>query len=393
MKLALLAGNRFSPWHFNVFTQLGPEVQCTAFRAESEIQQRFDERGAAKLPFPVEPVYFDTQAGPLPSQLYAIAAERYRDRPPAILPFHKRLAGFDAILTWELFTEWTREALEAKRLFGIPVHVMVWDNIVFNNEDTLEKCETKARALREADSFIVHTERSRAMLLLEGVPAERICLLPPGVDVDLFTPGVGDRVALGLAQDEFVVLFVGWLLPRKGIDFLLQALRLWRDKGGPRIRLLIAGAGPGEERVRDLIQRLQLDDVCIMVGSRTYEEMPALFRCADLFVLPSIAAPTWQEQFGMALLEAMACGVPVLSTWSGSIPEMVGEAGTLCQPNDFVALQADMARLAEDASLRHELGEHGLERVRERFQLRAYAAGLRELLCAGSGLSTEEGGT
>ncbi|MFM1919523.1 MAG: hypothetical protein RLZZ303_1157 [Candidatus Hydrogenedentota bacterium] len=379
MKLAVLAGNRFSPWHFNVFRHT-PGLQATGFRADSEIQRRFDERGADILPLPFEPVYFDTQRGPLPLRVANLLAERYRNRAPRLCPFHDRLRGFDALLSWELFTEWTHEALEAKAQNGVPVNVMVWDNILFNNEDTEAKRATKARAFREADRFLVHTERSRQMLLLEGADPERIQLIPPGVDLHAFAPGQAQRGG----EDTLTILFVGWLLPRKGIDFLLQALRLLKERPGPRLRLLIAGSGPGEPRVRALVDRLGLSDDCTFLPPCPYADMPALYHQADLFALPSIATDTWQEQFGMALIEAMACGVPVVSTLSGAIPEVVGDAGLLCQPNDFLSLAESIARLRADPALRQSLAAAGRRHAETHFCITAQARHLQSALVSRS---------
>lgn len=381
MKLALLAGNRLSPWHMEVFARLGPDIDVTAFRAESEIQARFDARGAAEMPLRTERIFYDTQAGPWWQRRGKSLLARVARREPQVLPFHERLRDFDIIQSWELFTPWTAEALAARKQFGIPLHLMVWDNIAFNNEDTAIKRDTKQQALREADSFIVHTERSREMLLLEGAKEQSIHLIPPGVDLQAFAPGPRSREDLGLAEEDFVLLFVGWLLPRKGIDFLLLALRRWLDAGGAaprRVRLLICGEGPGEPRVRALVERLQLGEHCVWTGGRPYAAMPALFRAADVFVLPSIPELTWQEQFAMSLIEAMACGIPSISTLSGGIPEIAGDAALLVQPADFHALHQALARLAQSDALRQELAGKGRALAEQRFSLDAYAAALRK---------------
>jgi glycosyltransferase involved in cell wall biosynthesis len=96
---------------------------------------------------------------------------------------------------------------------------MVWDNIPFNFERDFERRMMKHRALRAADRFLVHTERSRRMLAIEGADERRIQHVDPGVDTDLFSPGKADRASFGLNAEDFVILFVGWLLPRKGIEF------------------------------------------------------------------------------------------------------------------------------------------------------------------------------
>ncbi len=381
MRLALLKGNRFNPWHLQAFNRL-EDFDVTAFRAESEVQQRFKGRDDGSLKFEFERIFFDTEAGAPWSRVGNVLGQRYFDRNPRIMPFHDRMKDFDMIQTWELFTDWTAEALEAKERYGRPVSVMVWDNIPFNMESSELLRDRKRHAVSIADRFIVHTERSRRTLLMEGAPEERIVQLDPGVDTEQFKPGEPNREAFGFEDDEFVILFVGWLLPRKGIDFLVLALRELLDDASlrdTRFRLAIAGSGPGQDRVEALIRRAGVEERCSFIGPLAYDRMPELFRAADVFALPSIATSEWQEQFGMSLIEAMACGIPVVSTYSGAIPEIVGDAGVLCQPNDFLSLYEAIGDLAGDGAKRQALSDAGRQRALDRFTLDAYALGLSDV--------------
>ena len=382
MKLALLKGNRFNPWHLQAFRHLEGNPAITAFRAESEIQRHFHDRDDGSLPFAFERIYFDTQAGnPLLRAVRTVQA-RYGGRELQILPFYDRLRGFDLVQSWELFTEWSEQAVEARERYGVPLAVMVWDNIPFNMETRPGVRALKERVAKTADAFVVHTERSRRMLDMEGVPSERVALVPPGVDTTVFTPGEGQRNDLGLDDDEFVILFVGWLLPRKGIDFLVLALRELLADAEVRVRrprLVMVGSGPGRDRVERLVERVGVADASRFAGMVPYDRMPAMYRSADAFVLPSVAMPEWQEQFGMALIEAMACGTPVVASQSGAIPEIVGDAGVLAQPNDFVALYEALRRLILEPGERAALGAAARERVLERFALDASAAALSEV--------------
>lgn len=382
MRLALLKGNRFNPWHLQAFKGLRGSPSITAFRAESEIQEYFDQRDDNTLGFPVERIYFDTQVGNPAGRWMRTFQERYFGREPRIVPFFERLECFDVLQSWELFTDWSAQALQAKQRFGIPLAVMVWDNIPFNMERNPARRELKQRVAANGDVFLVHTERTRRMLDMEGVSAGQVVKFNPGVDLDLFSPGKGPREALGLAEDEFVILFVGWLLPRKGVHFLIFALReLLNDPAlkSRRVRLLIVGSSPGAERVERLIARVGVEHACTFAGSLPYNRMPEAFRAADLFVLPSIATPEWQEQFGMSLLEAMACGVPVISTLTGAIPEIAGESAVVCQPNDFFALYGALKRLILDPAERADLGAAGRARAEAHFGLQEYARALSDV--------------
>ncbi|MCF6286736.1 MAG: glycosyltransferase family 4 protein, partial [Candidatus Hydrogenedentes bacterium] len=230
--------------------------------------------------------------------------------------------------------------------------------------------------------LIVHTERSKRTLIIEGADSDKISVIDPGVDLPRFQPGPGDREALGLDEDAFVILFVGWLLPRKGLDFLLLALRellSGSETVADKVQLLIVGSGPGRDRVESLARRLGITAHCHFIGSRPYETMPRLFQSADVFVLPSIATETWQEQFGMSLMESMACGTPVVTTCSGAIPEIVEDAALLCQPNDFLSLHDALSRLIADSQLEEACAEKGLEIARRRYDLDAYSRRLADV--------------
>ncbi len=383
MKLALLKGNRFNPWHLRVFNHMPDDVHPVAFRAESEVQRRMAERDDGSVSMPIESIRFQAPAGGMVGRI----AQNFRARTGAVrqhvMPFHDRLAGYDAILSWELFTDWTSEALEAKREFGVPIGLIIWDNIPFNHDDDETALRIKERAVEEADLFIVHTERSRRTLHIEGVDDSRIRVIPHGVDTEAFAPGSGDRGAFGLEASDFVILFVGWLLPRKGIDFLILALdELRRDPKLSEIsfKLHAVGSGPGTDRVEHLVQRLNLGDRVHFTDGLPYDRMVEAYRSADVFVLPSIATDTWQEQFGMSLLEAMSTGLPCVSTYSGSIPEILSDTGLLCQPNDFVSLHEAVRALAMSGQRRDSLATAGRQRALEVFSLEAYAAGLDSAL-------------
>ena len=378
MNLALLMGNRYNAWHLQGFRLLRGEPAITAFRAESQIQAHFSERGEGTGGFAIERIHFDTQAGNPFARIQNVFLERYANRAPRILPFHDRLQGFDLIHSWELFTDWSAEALKARERFRIPLAITVWDLIPFNMERSPERRDIKKRIAERADRIIVYTERSQRTLEIEGIARDRIVRINPGVDTEIFSPG---RTA-GNKENEFVILFVGWLVPRKGIDFLLLALReLLADPElkDRRIRLQIVGSGAGRDRVETLIARLGIGDTCTLTGAVPYDQMPGLFRGADAFVLPSIATEEWQEQFGMALIEAMACGVPCVAALSGAIEEVAGDCALLCQPNDFLALYRNLRELIRDPARGEDLGRRARERAVAHFDLRTHAGALSDI--------------
>ncbi|MBC7261710.1 MAG: glycosyltransferase family 4 protein [Chloroflexi bacterium] len=213
-----------------------------------------------------------------------------------------------------------------------------------------------------------YARSSRLRELLQRKPAA-VDELPNGVDTERFHPAVDARALrahYGLAADERVVLFVGALDRAhffKGVAVLLQALAHVRDR---HVRLLIVGDGnlrPAYERHASL---LGLDKRVIFCGRVSDAELPAHYALCDLLVLPST---TMGEAFGLVLLEAMACGKPVIASNLPGVRSVVhdGKDGLLAQPGDVHDLADKMRMMLDDPRRRHEMGELGRAKVEEKY--------------------------
>ena len=154
----------------------------------------------------------------------------------------------------------------------------------------------------------------------------------------------------------------GWW-PEKGVDLLLEAVAGMKGSW----RLVILGGGPEREGLELLARRLGLDDQVIFEGWLPSLRLPAFYRGLDALVVPSRSQPNWVEQFGRVLIEAMACGVPVLGSTCGEIPQVVGEAGLIFPEDDATALRERLVRLMRDADLWADLSRRGRERVLAHF--------------------------
>jgi glycosyltransferase involved in cell wall biosynthesis len=174
-----------------------------------------------------------------------------------------------------------------------------------------------------------------------------------GVDPQFFAPPSQDP-----PRERFVVGFAGRLVPEKGPDLLLTAAA--RLKG---VEILILGGGPMKEALEEQARKLDLTDRVSFEGNIPSTQMPAFYHRLDALVLPSRSRPNWVEQFGRVLIEAMACGVPVLGADSGEIPHVIGEAGLTFPEGDARALRARLEELALDSNLRQDLARRGRERV------------------------------
>jgi glycosyltransferase involved in cell wall biosynthesis len=191
-----------------------------------------------------------------------------------------------------------------------------------------------------------------------GVPAERIAVVPCGVDLEVFRPDgpAEPRPAGGGPR----VLSIGRLVPRKGVDTVIQALRRL-----PGAELVIAGGRPDDDeavRLRDLAGRHGLAGRVRVIGSVPRERVPALMRSADVLV-----TVPWYEPFGLVPVEAMACGVPVVASAVGGHLDTVAGCGVLVPPRRPRALARALREVLEDPARRRELGRAGARRARARY--------------------------
>ncbi|WP_138735916.1 glycosyltransferase [Modestobacter excelsi] len=199
--------------------------------------------------------------------------------------------------------------------------------------------------LGRADAVVVLTERTAAALRADGVPAERIAVVPSGFEPSLFAAlderGATDRTRLRIG-------YVGRLAAQKRADLLVTAFgRMTRPA-----ELLLVGDGPERARVQRLVRQSPATDRIRTTGFVEHAAVPGVLASLDVLVLPSA-----YEEMGSVLTEAMAAGLPVVASDVGGIPEVVrhGETGLLVPPGDVTALAAALDRLVADPGLRDRL--------------------------------------
>jgi len=186
-------------------------------------------------------------------------------------------------------------------------------------------------------------------------------MIPPGVDVDRFVPDAGARQrvrrALGWSDDVPVVGFLGRFVAEKGVAMLTDAL----DRVDGPWRALLVGAGPGEPALRSWAARYR-DRVAIVTNVQ-HDDVPAHLNAMDVLCAPSRTTPRWREQFGRMLIEAFACGVPVIASDSGEIPFVVADAGIIVSEADGDGWRREIARAIQDTGLRAQLSARGRRRA------------------------------
>ena len=206
-----------------------------------------------------------------------------------------------------------------------------------------------------------------------------------GIDPTQFSPATGPRPA----GAPFTIGYLGRLVEEKGLLGLLQAVAGLRGEW----RLELFGHGPLRRRLEARARELGIGDRLRIAGPVPSTSVPDRLRALDALVLPSLTRPNWKEQFGRILVEAMACGVPVVGSASGEIPNVIGEAGLIFPEGDVAGLRACLGELLESDTRRAALASRGRARVLARYTHRkiaeATAAVYREMTSAAPGPASE----
>ena len=193
-----------------------------------------------------------------------------------------------------------------------------------------------------------------------------------GVDTDAYRPSAGEPKQKSL---QFRMGYVGRLVEEKGIDLLLRAAAELDGEW----RLSVLGDGPFKARLKELSGELGLEDRVTFQTPLPSAEMPAHYEQLDALVLPSRTRPNWKEQFGRVLIEAMACGIPVVGSNSGEIPHVIGQAGLIFPENDVQALRVHLSALMGNPRLRQALAQNGREHVVRHYTQKKVAQATHEV--------------
>jgi glycosyltransferase involved in cell wall biosynthesis len=202
---------------------------------------------------------------------------------------------------------------------------------------------------------------ARDYVSLRVLTADKVTIIHSGVDVALFSKvamqSTEKRKELGVPPHSLVVGYVGWLIPIKGVTYLVSAMAEVM-KRHPNSLLVLAGKGDergGEEiKLKEQVENLRLDDNVRFLGWRS--DVDAIMGCFDIFVLPSL-----NEGMGRVLVEAMAAGLPIVASRVGGIPDLVkdGQNGLLVPAEDASALAKAISDLLSDKERRNRMGEAG----------------------------------
>lgn len=230
----------------------------------------------------------------------------------------------------------------------------VWSHRVFTE-----------RSIRKADKIIAISESTAADLKrLFNISDRKVQVIPPGVDLGFFKPYPPESSRRYLTQKydipESYVLCVGTIEPRKNLATLFRAYAQLCRRSRVAHQLVVVGArGWKNSHLFTLVSKLDIEDRVEFLGYVPDEDLPKLYSAADVFVYPSI-----YEGFGLPVLEAMACGCPVIAFDNSSLPEVVGNGGLLVETNNILELSISIEQVLFDKSLRDSMAEEGMERAK-----------------------------
>ena len=234
----------------------------------------------------------------------------------------------------------------------------------FHLPANIEHCLRGTRlAIERADALIAVSESTRRDLIERmGAPADRIVVTREAADPGLARVTDAARLAavrLRYELPERFILFLGAMEPRKNLLRLIEAFATLRPALRRETVLVVAGAhGWLNDSVRERVGKLGLAESVRFPGYIAGDDVAALYSLATVFAYPSM----W-EGFGLPVLEAMACGTPVLTSDVSALPEVAGDAALLVSPTDVEAIADGLTRLLDDAALRADLAARGLRRA------------------------------
>lgn len=348
MKIALVRGAFLNQYEGQLYYPLMKRHEITAFSSRKPIHDKFPFE-TVKLPSPM-----DIDLGPFGRLKMPILNRLFVDA-HWLIGLENRLSGFDIAHCADTFYHFTHQCVMAKKQGGVKkVVATVFENIPFNNEGIWGRKRFKKDAIDNIDHFIAITERTKSALMLEGADERKITVIGQRIDTDQFKP-----VKRSFINKEITVLFTGRLEFYKGVyDVIYSAKRLLSDPelSGYKLKFLLVGDGNERKKLENMVYRLGIKNKVKIVSSG-YNKMPSFYNKADIFVAPSRATPTYQEQFSTVLVEAQASGLPIVTTYSGGIPENVKGAALMANPGDFYSISNAIKKLILSGKLRESLGK------------------------------------
>jgi L-malate glycosyltransferase len=247
-----------------------------------------------------------------------------------------------------------------------PIAFFTWQNIFKHYPFPFRQLEHWV--LQESCIAFPGSQSAEVVLRQKGFAGESV-ILPGGIDLTLYFPNPSAKQLsheLGTKVDEILIGYVGRIVEEKGLKTLLYAVKQIQSLPW---QLVVVGSGPYEAEFDAIAKNLQLTHRIKRVGYVPHTETPLYLSALDILVLPSETRSNWKEQFGRVIIEAIACGTPVVGSDSGEIPYLIkATGGGITFPEgQSVALAEQLKRLILDVDLRSRLAKQGSEVVSRQY--------------------------
>ncbi|CAD6494696.1 MAG: D-inositol-3-phosphate glycosyltransferase [Candidatus Argoarchaeum ethanivorans] len=207
---------------------------------------------------------------------------------------------------------------------------------------------------KSADKIICYTENEKLLLVKLGIDSDMIAVIHNGTDTDIFAPREKEK-------DKNQILWIGRFTPGKGVEYLIDAFEIL-VKEYPDFKLLMIGRGPLKGNIEQMIRDLNLSKNIIMKEFVPNSKLPEIYQNSDVFVLPSL-----NEGVPRTILEAMACGIPVVCTKLPQLVDVVDGCGLLVPVEDSQALAEGISKIVFDRELAQKFGKNGRAKVVENY--------------------------
>lgn len=292
----------------------------------------------------------------------------------------------DVIDVWE--EPWGLVSLQAARVrsrFAPQAKLVLETEQNLNKRLPLPFEWIRRKSLRHADWLVARNAEAVSVCRSKGY-AGPATVLPNAVDADLFVPMDRASARRQLGITGTAVGYIGRLVPEKGLAGLVDAV----SRLDPGVALYFVGEGPMEPDLRAQAERLGILSRVHLLGRKPLSELPKVMNAIDALVLPSLTTPSWKEQFGRVIIEAFACGTPVVGSDSGAIPQVIGHDGWVFRESDIPDMVAALsACLAQEEDAKQAARLQRRSRVLHEFTWTAvaerYARVYREVLAGRPG--------
>lgn len=241
------------------------------------------------------------------------------------------------------------------------------DSFVFKVMRWIEKM-----VILRADAVIVVSSKLKEWVIQElNAEKQKIFVIPNGIDPEKFKPfdASSVRTNLGFSINDKIIIFVKAFTEQSGIKYLIQAIpHIYKEH--PEIKLLAIGGGPLSAELMKEVERLNLKNQVKLLDSVPNAKIPLYLNASDIFVFPSIPLSQAEETFGISLIEAMACGKPVIATSIGGPKEIIeggDNVGVLIPPNDFKAISESVIKLLDHPHQAKIIGENARRYVTSKY--------------------------